>query len=227
GSLLNVSLTVSPLKDAYGRIIGASKIGRDITERRRNEAQIAALVRETEHRAKNILATVQATAHLTQADTVEDFKRTLNGRIQALANVHALFAQSRWAGADVRTLALQELSPYCQGEQGRARIDGPDTMLEPGTAQMVGVCLHELATNAAKYGALSQPNGHIRIAGSRTTDGRLALSWRETGGPPVVPPARQGFGTRVMKKMVEEQLKGEMRFDWRLEGLVCELSFAM
>jgi PAS domain S-box-containing protein len=227
GSLVDVSLTVSPLKNAEGRVIGASKIARDITEHKRSEAQIATLVRETEHRAKNVLATVQATVHLTQADTVEDFKLALNGRIQALANVHALFAQSRWAGADVRTLAVQELSPYCQGDQGRARIDGPDIMLEPGTAQMVGVCLHELATNAAKYGALSRPQGHVRIAWSRTPDGRLVLSWSETGGPPVSPPLRRGFGTRVMKQMVEGQLKGEMRFDWRREGFACELSFAM
>jgi len=169
---------------------------------------------------------VQATAHLTHADTVEDFKKALNGRIRALANVHSLFAQSRWIGADLRTLAMQELSPYCQGDQDRARIDGPDIMLEPGTAQMVGVCLHELATNAAKYGALSQPHGRVRIAWSRTSEARLVLSWTETGGPPVVRPSRQGFGTRVMKQMIEGQLKGEMRLDWRPEGFVCELSFA-
>jgi PAS domain S-box-containing protein len=227
GSLVDVSLSVSPLKNAEGGIIGASKIARDITERIRSEAQIATLAREAEHRAKNILATVQATAHLTHADTVEDFKQALTGRIQALANVHALFAQSRWAGADVRTLALQELSPYCQGEQGRAHIDGPDIMLETGTAQMVGVCLHELATNAAKYGALSRPQGRIRIAWSRTPDARLVLSWTETGGPPVAPPSRRGFGTRVMKQMVEGQFKGEMRLDWRPECFACELTFAM
>jgi PAS domain S-box-containing protein len=227
GSLVNVSLTVSPIRDAKGRITGASKIARDITERQRSEAQIATLAREAEHRSKNILATVQATAHLTQADTVEAFKQALSGRIQALANAHALFAQSRWTGADLRTLALQELSPYCQGEQGRARIEGSAILLDPGTAQMVGVCLHELATNAAKYGALSRPQGHVRIAWSRTSVGRVVLSWTETGGPPVSPPARQGFGTRVMKNMIEVQLKGEMRFEWRQEGLVCELSFPM
>jgi len=227
GSLIDVSLTVSPLKNAEGRVIGASKIARDISERKRSEAQIATLAREAEHRSKNILATVQATAHLTHADTVENFKQALDGRIQALANVHALFAQSRWTGADLRTLAVQELSPYCQGEQGRAHFDGPDVMLEPGTAQIVGVCLHELATNAAKYGALSRPQGHVWIAWSRTSVGRVVLSWTETGGPPVSRPARQGFGTRVMKNMIEVQLKGEMRLEWRQEGLACELSFAM
>jgi len=89
------------------------------------------------------------------------------------------------------------------------------------------VCLHELATNAAKYGALSRPQGRVRIAWSQTSDGRLVLSWSETGGPPVSPPMRQGFGTRVMKQMVEGQLKGEMHLEWRLEGFACKLSFAM
>jgi PAS domain S-box-containing protein len=227
GSLVDVSLTASPLKDSKGRIIGASKIARDITERKRAEAQIATLAREAEHRSKNILATVQATVHLTQADTVDAFKKALSGRIQALANAHVLFAQSRWTGADLRALAMQELSPYCQGDQSRARFEGSAILLEPGTAQIVGVCLHELATNAAKYGALSRPHGRVRIAWSRTSVGRVVLTWSETGGPPVSRPRRQGFGTRVMKNMIEGQLKGEMRMDWRPEGLACKLTFAM
>jgi two-component sensor histidine kinase len=173
------------------------------------------------------LATVQATAHLTDADTVDAFKQALSGRIQALANAHVLFAQSRWTGADLRALALQELSPYCTGDQGRARIEGSAILLEPSTAQIVGVCLHELATNAAKYGALSRPQGRLRIAWTRTSVGRVVLTWRETGGPPVSRPTRQGFGTRVMKRMIEGQLKGEMRFDWRQDGLACQITFAM
>jgi PAS domain S-box-containing protein len=227
GRLVDVSLTVSPIKDAEGKIIGASKIARDITERKRTEAQIATLAREAEHRAKNILATVQATAHLTQAETVEDFKKALNGRIQALANAHSLFVESRWTGADLRTLVVQELSPYCAGDPGRARIEGSPIMLEPSTAQMIGVCLHELATNAAKYGALSRRNGHVQITWSRTLDGVLVLSWSEVGGPTVTPPSRQGFGTRVIKQMVEGQFKGEMRFDWQPEGFACDFSFPL
>jgi PAS domain S-box-containing protein len=227
GSRIIALVNIEPLRDSKGAIIGAINCFQDITERKRSEAQIVTLAREAEHRAKNILATVQATVHLTQADTGEAFKAAVNGRIQALANVHTLFAQSHWIGADLQTLAVQELSPYCQDDQGRARIDGPAIILEPGTAQIVGVCLHELATNAAKYGALSRPHGHVRIAWSRTSEARLVLSWTETGGPPVAPPSRQGFGTRVMKQMVKGQLKGEMRFDWRLEGCACELTFAM
>jgi two-component sensor histidine kinase len=227
GSRMIALVNIEPLRDDKGTIIGAINCFQDISDRKHDEAQIAALAREAEHRCKNILATVQATVHLTQADTVQDFKRALNGRIQALANAHSLFVESRWTGADLRTLVGQELSPYCQGDPGRARIEGPAIMLEPSTAQMIGVCLHELATNAAKYGALSQPNGHVQIVWSRTLDGLLVLSWSEVGGPPVAPPSRQGFGTAVIRQMIESQLKGEMRFDWQPEGFVCALSFPL
>jgi two-component sensor histidine kinase len=96
-------------------------------------------------------------------------------------------------------------------------------LLEPHTAQTIAVTLHELATNAAKYGALSVPKGRVKVGWSRAPDGRIVLRWTETDGPPVKPPARQGFGTRVMEAMVRGQLRGGMRFDWRAEGLACEI----
>jgi PAS domain S-box-containing protein len=224
GSPIEISLTVSPIKTPAGDIIGASKIARDITERKRSEAQIALLAHEAEHRAKNVLATVQATVHLTQADTPAGLKQAIEGRIQALANVHTLFVQSRWAGAELRDLVTQEVSPYRQDGDTRVRIDGPSLLLEPHTAQTIAVTLHELATNAAKYGALSVPEGRVQIGWSRAADGRLVLRWTETGGPPVKPPTRQGFGTRVMEAMIRGQLRGGMRFDWRAEGLACEIA---
>ena len=202
GSRLDISLTVSPVRNAHGKIVGASKIARDITERKRSEEQIAMLAREAEHRAKNVLASVQATVHLTQSDTVDGLKRAIEGRIQALANVHTLFVQSRWTGADLRNLVTQELAPYCQDGEGRVRIDGPSMLLEPNAAQTIAVTLHELATNAAKYGALSVPNGRVQVEWS-SADGQLVFRWIETGGPPVKPPARQGFGTRVMESMIQ------------------------
>jgi PAS domain S-box-containing protein len=224
GSLIDISLTISPVKNAEGKIIGASKIARDITEKKRAEAQIALLAREAEHRAKNILATVQATVHLTQSDTPDGLKQAIAGRIQALANVHRLFVDSRWTGAELRSVVEEELAAYCQSGDTRVRIDGPNLLLEPNTAQTVTVALHELATNAAKYGALSVSKGHVHVKWSHTADGRLVLRWSETGGPPVEPPTRRGFGTRVMDGMLR-QLKGEMRFDWRAEGLACEIAF--
>jgi PAS domain S-box-containing protein len=225
GSLVNISLSVSPIKNVQGKIIGAAKIARDITERKRSEAQIAILAREAEHRAKNVLASVQATVHLSQSDTPEGLKAAIEGRIQALANVHALFVQSRWTGADLRTLVMQELLPYSQDGEARARIDGPDLLLEADTAQAIAVTLHELATNAAKYGALSATRGRVQVEWSRGADGRLVLRWTESGGPSVNTPTQQGFGTRVMESMIRGQLKGKICFDWRAEGLACEIAF--
>jgi PAS domain S-box-containing protein len=167
GSPLNISLTVSPIMDASGKIVGASKIARDITERARAAAQIKFLAGEAEHRAKNILATVQATIHLTQAeDAAVEFKKTIEGRIRALSNVHNLFVETRWKGAELRTLVAQELEPYRRGDDTRISIDGPELLLEPSIAQTMAVVLHELATNAAKYGPLSLDGG--RVAGAWT-----------------------------------------------------------
>jgi len=224
GSLVDISLTVSPIKDSQGKLVGASKIARDITDRKRSEAQLAILAREAEHRAKNVLASVQATVHLSQSDTPAGLKAAIEGRIQALANVHALFIQSRWTGAYLRDLVTQELAPYSQNEQTRTRIEGPSVLLEPDVAQSVAVILHELATNAAKYGALSTARGSVQVEWSQAADERLVLRWTETGGLQVNAPARKGFGSRVMEAMVRAQ-NGEMRFDWRAEGLTCEIAF--
>ena len=224
GSLIVVSLTVSPVKNAEGKIVGASKIARDITEQKRNQEKIATLAREAEHRSKNLLATVQATVNLSQADTSDALKSAIEGRIQALANVHSLFAQSRWIGAELSTLATQELTPYRRDNEARVRIDGPQVLLEPNIAQMVAVILHELATNAAKYGALAAPEGRIEVNWSHPGDGWLTLRWVETGGPPAKPPTHQGFGHRVMERMIG-QMKGKSSFDWRPAGLACEIAF--
>jgi two-component sensor histidine kinase len=190
----------------------------------KSEELISILAREAEHRTKNVLATVQATVHLSHADTPEGLKHAIAGRIQALANVHTLFVQSRWTGAELHSLVTQELAPFIQDGETRARIDGPNLLLEPSTAQTIAVTLHELATNAAKYGSLSVPNGHVQVEWSRAADGRLVIRWTETGGPSVTPPTNRGFGTRVMDGMIRRQLKGEMRFDWHAEGLTCEIA---
>ncbi len=223
GAPLEISLTISPLKDATGKIIGASKIARDITARKQGEAQIRYLASEAEHRTKNILATVQAAVQLTHAENIADFKKSVEGRIQALANVHRLFVESRWAGAELHELIAEELAPYRRGDGTRVSIEGPKLLLEPNAAQTLAVVCHELATNAAKYGALSVANGRVVIAWTSTSDRRLVLRWNETGGPPVTMPTREGFGTRIVGKMVQ-QSKGEVRFDWRPEGLAFEVT---
>jgi PAS domain S-box-containing protein len=226
GSLIDVSLTISPIRNAQGKIIGASKIARDITDRKRSEAQIVNLAREAEHRTKNILATVQATVHLSHSNTPDDLKKLIEGRINALAKAHTLFVQSRWAGAELHSLVTQELLPYGEENEARVRIDGPDVMLEPNMAQTIAISLHELATNAAKYGSLSVANGHVEIAWSRTADGRLSLRWTESGGPTVTTPTHRGFGTRVMANIIG-QLGGKVHFDWRGQGLRCEIALRL
>ena len=223
GSLIVVSLTVSPVKDANGKIVGASKIARDITEQKRNQEQIATLAREAEHRSKNLLANALATVNLSQSSSPEGLKQIIAGRIQALANVCSLFVATRWIGAELSAIATQELAPYSEMNGKRTFIDGPQILLEPDVAQAIAVTLHELATNAAKYGALSTPNGQVRLEWSDAAEGRLRLRWMETGGPVAQEPARKGVGGRIIEQMIVQQ-KGKVRFDWRKDGLVCEIT---
>ncbi|MGB8628305.1 MAG: PAS domain S-box protein [Xanthobacteraceae bacterium] len=222
GILLNISLTVSPIKNAQGEIVGASKIARDITEGKRRDEHFAILAREAEHRVKNVLATVQATVNLSQSKTLRGLKGVIEGRILALANVHALFVESRWKGAELSSLVRRQLAPYLQ-DNARAHIDGPQVLLEPNTAQTIAVILYELATNAAKYGALSRAKGRVEVKWSLALYDKLRLTWTEKKGPVVKKPTRRGFGTHVMERMIREQHKGDLRLDWRTEGLVCEI----
>ena len=217
---------IEAIKDSDGNVIGAVNCFQDITERKRSEAQIVNLAREAEHRTKNILATVLATVRLSHSDTPDDLKQLIEGRIGALAKVHTLFVESRWAGAELHRLVTQELLAYGGEKEARVRIDGPAIMLEPSAAQTTAIFLHELATNAAKYGSLSAAGGHVEIAWSLTADGRLSLRWVESGGPTVPPPAHRGFGARIMENMIG-QLRGEVRFDWRAEGLTCEIALPL
>ena len=224
GTLIDVSLTVSPVRDKTGKIVGASKIARNISERKRKETQIALLTREIDHRSKNLLTLVQAAVHLSSGDTPKAIKASISGRIQALANAHSLLTQSRWEGAELDGLVKEELAPFLKDGDAQARVCGPPVILEPDAAQSIAVVLHELTTNAVKYGALSAPTGSVDIRW-RTENSRLAICWTETGGPPVQAPSRHGFGTRVIDQMIRRQLKGEVRLDWRSAGLVCEINF--
>jgi two-component sensor histidine kinase len=167
---------------------------------------------------------VLATVRLSHSDRSDDLKQLIEGRINALAKVHALFVQSRWMGAELHSLVKQELLPYRGQGEARVRIDGPTLMLEPSMAQTIAISLHELATNAAKYGSLSAADGHVEIVWSRTADGRLSLRWTESGGPTVTPPTHRGFGTGIMENIIAGQLRGEVRFYWRDQGLTCEIT---
>lgn len=222
GRLIDISLTVSPVRNSENVIIGASKIARDITYRVRSEKLLATLAREAEHRTKNVLSSVLAIVHLSNAGTPDDLKRVIEGRVRALADVNALFVQSRWSGADVHTIVAQELAPYSRDGDGRATMEGPSLVLETEAAQAVAVTLHELATNSAKYGAWSTREGRVRVEWSRLADDWFRLRWIETDGPAVSPPAHQGFGTRVMETMIDAQ-RGTLQFAWSTQGVVCEI----
>jgi two-component sensor histidine kinase len=212
----------TPLFSTSGAFLGAVNLIVDISDRKEHEGQLAVLAREVEHRSKNLLATVAATVDLSNADTPEDLKKAIQGRIQALSNAHTLFAQSRWMGADVRTLAMQELAPYSQDGEARTQIAGPSVTLQPNLAQCLAVALHELATNAAKYGALSKPEGRVHVTWSKSPAAPFVLRWAEADGPVVKVPERGGFGTRVIQTMIK-QSGGEVRFQWNAGGLICEI----
>jgi two-component sensor histidine kinase len=182
------------------------------------------LAGEMNHRAQNLMAMVLATVHLTEADTVEEFKQAIVGRIHALAHANSLLARSRWAGTDLRHLVEEVLTPYRVPDERRTRISGPDLVLEPSAAQSMALAVHELATNAVKYGALSASAGRVEIEWSHPVGGRLAVGWTETGGPPVKPPTRRGFGTGMVQQLMSLQLEGDVQFEWRMEGLVCKIA---
>ena len=225
GTQIVVSLTVSPIKNKAGVIIGASKIARDITEQKRIQERISVLAREAEHRSKNVLANVSAMVNLSRADSVDELKQSVQGRIQALANVHSLFAASRWTGAELTLILKQEMAPYSFGVNDRVRTNGPQVFLEPDLAQAIAIVVHELVTNASKYGALSTSHGCIDVTWS-DSDRKLQLVWAESNGPKVEAPSHTGFGSKIIQVMAVER-KGAVTFDWRPEGMVCRISFPL
>lgn len=223
GSLVEISLTVSPIRNAAGRIVGASKIARDITERRRAEQKERLLAREVDHRAKNVLAVVQAIVRLTRADSAAEYVERLSGRLAALARAHTLMSESRWVGTRLTRMIEEEFAAFRTGDDRRVRISGPELTVTTDVVQSLAMVLHELATNAAKYGALSAPAGRVGITWSWDDDAHLVLQWTETGGPAVQEPRRRGFGTALIETTVGGQLGGTVSFDWATQGLVCRI----
>lgn len=213
---------IEAIRDGDEIIIGAVNCFQDITERKLAQERETMLACEADHRGKNLLAVVQAAVHLTNADTVKDFKAAIDGRIQALANVQSLLAQSLWAGVDLHSLVMGELAPYRAVETTRAEIGGPTLTFESKSAQSIAIILHELTTNAVKYGSLSVPSGRLRVEWSRgETD--IVIRWSEMDGPIVKPPSHQGFGTRLVGPLIQTGLAGKVRYDWNPDGLACEI----
>jgi PAS domain S-box-containing protein len=225
GTLIDISLSVSPLKDARGRIIGASKIARDITERKQAEARQALLASELHHRTKNLFAVVQSVVSRSFAGkrTVAEAEAAVLSRLRSLAQTHVMLVERDWHGAEIADVVRSEMGPYAD----RVTIDGPAVMLTSQAAQNFALALHELATNAAKYGALSTLAGQVRISWSvsKVNDHRrFTFRWEERGGPPVMQPSRKGFGSVVLEQVMAEYFETPPSIVFAPGGIVYELN---
>ena len=209
--------------DKDNRVTRVSGVTFDITDRKEAEERQTLLAREVDHRAKNALALVQSILRLTRAKNLPAYITAVEGRIKALSRAHTVLSQSRWHGADLRGLVDEELAPYRVGNLEKIKTTGPEVLLQPASAQTLALALHELATNAAKYGALSSISGQLQLSW-KLNDGKLLLDWNETGGPVTKVPNASGFGTRIILASIESQLRGRTSFDWRREGLRCLIS---
>ena len=231
GSIVPLDLSIAEWRDAEGKRF-FTVIMRDISARKTSEARQNILMREVDHRAKNILAVVQSVLHLTPRDQPGAFAAA-EMRVAGLARAHSLLAEGGWLGADLRVVAERELAPFTQALGGlgspTVSLDGPPVALAPSAVQPIAMVLHELVTNAAKHGALSVPGGRVEVrwsVGRRAgEDGLLNLSWAELGGPPVAGlPDRRGFGTRVVDATVRGQLGGSVERHWEPGGLVIKVA---
>lgn len=232
GSLVEISLSVSPIRSRDGRIIGASKIARDITERRLVERQQRLLLREMNHRVKNLftLASSVVTLSARSAATPAELATAVSSRLAALARAHALTIPSIPEATGVaeqsttlHTLIRTIVAPFDRDELSRARIEGADVAVSGNAATSLSLLLHEFATNAAKYGALSVPEGSIDIMCEEARE-RLVLTWTERGGPAIrSEPTVEGFGTLLSKATARGHLGGDIQREWRPEGLFLRL----
>lgn len=212
-------------RDAEGKPLVMTGTLLDISERRDAEQRVRVLMRELDHRAKNLLAVVYSIANLMKGDDVEAFKKALLGRVQALGHVHSLLSQNAWQGVEIGPLIRTETAAYQSDEPPRIVAEGPPLFLSASAAQALAMVVHELMTNSAKYGALSSQTGLVRL-GWGVDEEAIHLRWAEEGGPKVAKPERRGFGTTLLKAMIRNQLDGTIRADWHEGGAVFEISFA-
>ncbi|MGH7242765.1 MAG: sensor histidine kinase [Phycisphaerales bacterium] len=226
GEEVQVSVTVSPVRDDKGKIVGASKIARNIAQQKAAEARARVLSGELDHRVKNALAVVASLAKnmLESATSLDEFGPTFEGRLLALARAHRLLSDSSWEGATVRRILDRIVAPLCRGP-GQLKMSGDEAMIPARAAPALAQVLHELATNAVKYGAFSTREGRIEVRweiSSVRDMGRLHLTWTEKDGPPVREPTRTGFGTELIRGTIEHQYGGAVKIEYRPVGMRCE-----
>jgi PAS domain S-box-containing protein len=210
--------TAAASLDDSGNVVRINGVTIDNTERKEADERQVLLAREVDHRARNALAVIQSIIRLTRAKSVDEYVQAIEGRIKALARAHTLLSDSRWRGADLGSLVGEELAPYRAGD--KVQCGGPDISLQPATAQGLALALHELATNAAKHGALSSSSGKVSLEWGLDSDA-LILRWIENGGPAVAVPSSRSFGLKVIVASIEQQLGGKAAFEWNAGGLRC------
>lgn len=220
----------TPLRDAKGEMVGAVNMLVDISERKESETRQHVLVGELNHRVKNTLATVQSLAAQTLrgSDVAKEMRTAFEARLVALSRAHDQLTREAWQSADLKTIAEEVVAPY-EGD-GRVRIEGVPLRLPPQPALTFAMLLHELATNAAKYGALSTAEGGIGLSWRVVGNGagpRLVLEWSESGGPAVRPPVRKGFGTRLVERAVRHELRGSSEISFEPGGLHCRIEIPL
>ncbi|MEC9471599.1 MAG: PAS domain-containing protein [Pseudomonadota bacterium] len=220
------NMRMEPSRDKEGRIAGLIGISVDLTHKRENERQMHLVMRELTHRSKNLLAVIQAMARQTAArsDNTEDFVESFAARLQAMAASHDLLVSQSWYGADLKELVLAHLAQSIDPGSPQIEIEGDPHSITADAAQNLGLALHELTTNAAKYGALSVLGGKLSVSWT-TVDGRIRLVWKESGGPEVVPPRRNGFGRMLLERLVGPALDGDVSIDFAPEGVSCVIEF--
>jgi PAS domain S-box-containing protein len=205
------------------RAINVVGTAADITERKEREEREHLLMREVNHRAKNILSVVEAILHQTVTRNPENFVERFSQRIQALSANQDLLVRNEWKGVEIEDLVRAQLAPFADVFGSRVAVHGAKLRLNPASAQAIGLALHELATNAGKYGALSTETGRVDVCWGAEDD-TFTISWAEDGGPPVSAPERRGFGTIVMKEMAERSLDGRVELDYAPSGVTWSLT---
>jgi PAS domain S-box-containing protein len=223
GSYLWVLITSSSVRDTNGQFLYAVRVQQDITERKEREEREHLLFREMNHRAKNMLSVVDAIARQTATRDPEDFIERFSERIQALSANQDLLVRNEWKGVEIEDMAHAQLSHFADLIGSRIAVNGPKLRLKTTGAQAVGLALHELATNAGKYGALSTDLGRVDICWGTKGD-TLTICWSEREGPRVPPPKRRGFGTIVMEAMTERSVDGKVDLDYRPSGVTWRLT---
>jgi PAS domain S-box-containing protein len=206
----------TPIFDAAGTMVGAVNMLVDISEQKKTQERLTLMAREVDHRANNLLGVMQGLLHITKGETVDEYRDALRGRFEALSRANSLISERRWTSVDLRALVEEEMGAY----RGQVRIEGDAIEISPPSAQCLGMMIHELATNAVKYGALSRDTGHVAIDWSVDDGGALMLRWEESGGPELHEPTRKGTGSSVIAGAVR-QLGGEIFREWRPAGLRC------